>query len=256
MSDGLLRGTPRGSSGAVVESTRQGTAVRKTGDDRVVWQGQWLRVHACDALPEVYDLENNGYTMEMLNPLPRRIVDAERLARAMFNRLNTCVWPQQSTRRQSFNRKDHVSKVTHLLGQLRGNRDIAAKLLEYEKRIDWSAQIGVTAHGDPTIDNVMLRGTDIVIIDPLPSSTAVPDLRCVDLGKILQSIAGFENARYDELNPFHRAGEDWLKDYCGVKEIAAARYWCAVHLLRAIPYMPEGASKRVTQLFANVVRSL
>ncbi len=47
-------------------------------------------------------------------------------------------------------------------------------------------------HGDPTLANLMQRGHQYVLIDPLPPKVHVPSLREIDLAAMLQSAAGWE----------------------------------------------------------------
>lgn len=100
-------------------------------------------------------------------------------------------------------------------------------------------------HGDPTYDNMMQRGHAPVLIDPLPPyvNGEMPALAAVDVGKIMQSLLGYEAIKYgsslytaenandsfvtlhDCLPPSH---DDWV----------AAHWFLVTHIVRLIPYQP------------------
>ena len=75
-----------------------------------------------------------------------------------------------------------------------------------------------------------------MVIDPIPATPAVPDLKSVDMGKIMTSVIGFERARYGEFPVINSLAFSTLS----ANELKATKYWAAVHLLRALPYTPSG----------------
>src|SRR5437588_835106 len=83
---------------------------------------------------------------------------------------------------------------------------------------------------------------ELLLIDPIPATPAVPDLLCVDVGKMLQSAVGWESVRYQR--PFRHGVSDLtrcltLDEY----EWEASSYWCGVHLLRTLPYVDPSIHK-------------
>ncbi|MGB2791296.1 MAG: hypothetical protein WBC29_01965 [Candidatus Moraniibacteriota bacterium] len=247
--------TLHGSSGAWV-ALLDDDKILKTGGRRVVEQGQWLMDHTNFATPVVKDVTDEGYTMMRYVEINRGITHGESLVQNMLTLLNEHIWSKPAN--VHFIEEAHTAKVRDLLNQADVSSDTGIKLFDVFKKIDWGMQIACLTHGDPTLDNVMARRDgSLVLIDPIPATRAVPDLRCVDLGKILQSCVGFEKARYGKMEWASSPGTLWLSEIAGDNEARAAKYWCAVHLLRAIPYMKDkGAMDRVTRLFTDYVGRL
>lgn len=98
-------------------------------------------------------------------------------------------------------------------------------------------------HGDPTLDNVLVRPVSapardpLVLTDPLPPDDRIPNDRAVDLGKLLQSALGWESVRRGKGWPTdtrHRVkvvldGEDY-------KTACRSWFWCLIHFIRILPY--------------------
>ena len=77
-----------------------------------------------------------------------------------------------------------------------------------------------------------------------PATPAVPDLRAVDYGKILQSCMGFEQARYDRSDMLFHVTPEELKLRVGDEnEWNATVLWAIVHFLRFMPYAPDDATR-------------
>lgn len=96
-------------------------------------------------------------------------------------------------------------------------------------------------HGDPTLANVLMRGDDIVICDPIMPRGKIPSDYAVDVGKMLQSAIGWENHLYD----LHTPMEPCVRAALGIDtecrpsmgEIRRSWFWCMVHLIRILPYV-------------------
>ena len=252
-------GVVRGSSGATFTESFGNVTKVGTGNGRVLEQGMWLQMRSTPLLPEVYTtgeiFDDDEYVMELLSPLPRPLVDTAVLGQRIIMALKPNIWvlPPENT----LNVDAHLWKVEGLMRSANIGRDVVNKMLSAFDAVDWSSQrVGLT-HGDPTFDNVMLRGSDIVLIDPIPSTPAVPDLRVVDAGKVLQSAYGFETARYGiEFHVDSETVQEAVLACLDEDEHLAARYWCAVHFLRALPYMKKEVRTDVVNCFASVVRDL
>jgi hypothetical protein len=223
----------RGSSGAEIAEV---PAVLKAGDERVALQGRWLQNHPWPMLPQVYDVSTTSYLMERLTDPPYAMVNHRAFLSRVYDALQTLWWRPPAVQ---FSPDAHHEKLNslplgvqqiHVLNDLRVLSD----------RINWRG-LGVgLSHGDPTLDNVMLRGSQVVLIDPIPATPAVPDLWAVDTGKLLQSVLGYELLRYSD--PTY----EWRIDPLNLRQLVdndnewiATVYWCVVHLLRALPYMPN-----------------
>jgi hypothetical protein len=234
----------RGSSGAVVSLFRN--CVVKSGNERVGAQGAWLGRHESPATPRVFNVKPTSYEMERLSELPRHVIHPTKLAYEMTEKLSEHVWSQEA--RVFFNPNMHLHKMENLIGAMA----FTEKFRGVFESIKWGdLEYGLT-HGDPTYDNVMLRHGEVVLIDPLPATTAVPDLIAVDRGKMLQSVMGFEMVRYGDRS-FDGAQLPYIIDE---NEYRAALYWCAVHFLRAIPYVEEGIRSDLFNRAVLAVRGL
>lgn len=208
---------------------------------RVSDQRRWLREHAgADVVSIISSGARDEMIMERLYPLDfGSYLDSERMAHITTAALQS-VWKHQGV--VSLSVDAHVHKVTRLCRTY--GVDIAP-LSDTFLRIDWKALHACQTHGDPTFENVMARRDgSVVLIDPIPATSAVPNLRCVDLGKVLQSIGGWEQLRYshEPQAPRPRAIDAYLDTVTDDKnEQCAARYWHVVHLMRALPYV-KGAT--------------
>ena len=93
-------------------------------------------------------------------------------------------------------------------------------------------------HGDPTAENTVFGGK--IVLDPIPPSGAVPLFPACDMGKVLQSIVGYEvfkNGYQFKRRIALRAARKFLdsvpKDD---NEAAAAVFFCVLAFIRAVPY--------------------
>lgn len=110
-------------------------------------------------------------------------------------------------------------------------------------------------HGDPTFDNLMMYHGLPVLIDPLAANPAIPSDIAVDVGKILTSLNGFEEIRYNKVFKNKRDAKYILKncviDDYGEKAWVRSLYWCGIHMYRAIPYMKSIRVKKGLLGIAN-----
>ena len=110
--------------------------------------------------------------------------------------------------------------------------------------IDFEAlQTGMT-HGDPTVENSIM--SDGIILDPIRPSGAVPAFPAADMGKILQSIVGYEQRKYDgaaDVGLAISAGREFLDEVArDENERTAAQMFGALAFLRTVPYYRESIS--------------
>jgi len=222
----------RGSSGAVISEV---PFIIKEGDARVALQGRWLQAHPWGMLPRVYAVDETSYVMERLVDPPYAMLNHRAFLSRVFMVLQELRWRPAAVR---LNHDAHLLKLRDL--PIVRNAHELDRFAILGERIDWDTlNVGLT-HGDPTLDNVMLRGSDIVLIDPIPATPAVPDLWSVDTGKLLQSLLGYEVLRYADTTYDWRLEPEHLRQLVqNNNEWQATVYWCVVHLLRAIPYMPN-----------------
>lgn len=214
--------------------------------DNAFAQAQWLMVHETWMTPHVFNCDSlhSFYTMEKLDIPP--VVLGPRLAKIMFHSIwigmTETVW-QAPARHLEWDQEAMNQKLKTLVTKY-NLEDVYQTLLIHWPNDD--AIIKCLSHGDTTWDNIMVRkddklGDNFVYIDPLPSSPAIPDRRAVDTGKMLQSIVGYERAKYGVLSPWvcpvpvEKLGA-LIHD---AAEWNATVWWCIVHLLRRFPYADD-----------------
>jgi len=115
---------------------------------------------------------------------------------------------------------------------------------EWTRRIERYDLEVVTTHGDPTRSNRMRNSAgDLVLIDPIPANERMPSLRAVDLGKMAQSLLGYEHVRFGW--PMPTTDVDKFIDSFAYDdaEREATRYFTLVHLLRLLRYTPDHLRK-------------
>lgn len=253
-----LPGSLHGSSGATIKVGRN--IVWKSGP-RAEEQGTYLLrgFYANTALPAVVNRNCDGYTMERLYDEPDGVLPGLHTTEHKFSdvmdALNV-VWVSGNITPLTIDLVAHQDKVLGLCERCDIGRDTVSLLNDTMYDIAWHQLRAVLTHGDPTVDNLMYRGQTPVLIDPIPATTAVPDLECVDIGKVGQSAMGYEAARYGTGAP--EVFEDFFITFMsGISnEHLARRYWTAIHLLRALPYMPEERKKNVRELFYEATRRI
>jgi hypothetical protein len=253
-----------GHSGA--EITLIHNACIKTGEGevgrRVAAQGDFidsLAGRAKESFPTIFGRWSNGYAMERLTPAGRRPISTA----TIVNTLRLSVWPQPA--RVAVDWEAHKDYLFFRLLEL--NDDIVPSRL---KVLEWFAKSLATVreldltpcltHGDPTRDNVMCRACggryrEPVLIDPIPARPEVPDLLAVDLGKILQSVYGYELI-LEGIAPRQYTYEGCPEAFESVStqhDRMAAHYFMAFHFLRLLPYMPDKLKPVMGRRLANLL---
>lgn len=232
----------RGSSGATIRLYADGSVGKlcRTDSGRTAAQGRWLSAHRSAALPRVMSLHELGYQMEPLVSAPIWALDHHIVLHQLVGILDQYIWSQPAEvwwSRHAFN-----DKISALLDTFKLDDVIRSTLLRLRDSVDWSALPTCLTHGDPTLDNVMFRPAtgELVVADPVPATPAVPDVRAVDLGKMLQSAVGWERVRYGGYSSGARFGPAAVRTHAvDANEWRATVLWCAVHVLRALPYVAK-----------------
>lgn len=241
-----------GSSGAVIDVFPDYVIKTGTADvgTRVRLQANWLDKHRSSAVPVIFETYPHGYMMERLeevHPFSLTVADLDaiigRLARGVWSRGPEVVMLEKAHVEKIGILADHASR--EMLDFLWDARDVA-----FDRRQRWCL-----THGDPTLDNVMVRMGHFVISDPIPATPAVPDLWAVDLGKILQSLVGFEMVRYGVTphNPVSVRPQHLLETLVKPDRIRAV-YWCVVHLMRAMPYVDDTIHDKLRECAHDAIR--
>lgn len=193
----------RGSSGAQIHILPDKVIKLDTErtKGRVREQGLWL-LDSHTHLPWVSTIRHDGYEMEVLDPIGLDLDDPMPLLTEVMG----AYWKILDKRRT-----DSLTNIAYkkcMQNELRRYIiDICSTLSQYftglqliqaVDEITWPIMNRQWTHGDPILDNVMRRpGTnDIVIIDPIPPASAIPSYPYTDVGRFVQSAAGYEKIRY------------------------------------------------------------
>lgn len=247
----------RGSSGATITMTGDDVMKRHFGHgDAVVAQGEWLMRNKSPAVPEVYRVYAESYVMERLFDPPNALLDHDMVIRVMINQLRLHIWSQPAL--VPINHQVLYDKISALVDKYQVGH-IWTQLYKIRGAVNWSRLPTCLTHGDPTYDNVMLRVDtgELVLVDPLPATLAIPDLRSVDIGKMLQSVLGWEAVRYGSGEYQLRVAPAEFRATLSVmielseEEWIASIFWCVVHFLRTLPYVPPGTQVGVRRLISD-----
>ena len=238
----------RGSSGADIQV--DDSIALKFGGPRVVEQGRWLLAHGrmTRALPRVLNVMDDGYMMERLDDVV--FLDEVNTLEGYGKLLAALreVWAvphQQPWGPVSFDMAAHLQRMEPLIPASRVTPLQTQIMLRALGHIDWRSLDWATTHGDPIIDNVMKRDGQFVLIDPIPATPAIPDVKASDLGRVLQSVLGYEKYRYgfdyELLDPL-----EWIDQHVAVgmksswtqaNEMFATVYFAVFHLMRSTVYV-------------------
>lgn len=242
----------RSTSGAVV--LQLGDHVVKLGDTgpvgvRVGEQARWLEHHRdISSLIDVTPLTDTAYAMPACNDLPRPL-DASWAFDLLVHALRP-VWdrpPNHPGQESPFLDK---LQNTYYLHRVIMPRDLYEVAIELYTEVDWDRVPRCLTHGDPTFTNLMMCGEQPVLLDPLPSSPTVPDVRAKDIGKIIQSLHEYEGTvlGWDYDTAPHPS---WARELCEDDNEWLASLFCfTLHLIRLIPYSGNG------EYWAGVARRL
>lgn len=252
----------RGSSGATLNVLGDRVVKNDISDvpvdsvSRVVAQGLWLQHHSSPMLPRVYHVYARSYVMERLITPPFWALDHLLILRHMYTKLMGHIWCQRWVVDPNL---DHIQIKYRDLCAKFDQTFIREDLDILFDKIDWDSLRRCLTHGDPTFDNVMFRdsenGGDLVIADPIPATTAVPDLMSVDLGKILQSALGWEEIRYGSRTFKFRAGAVNVMELApNDNERRATAFWGAMHLLRTFPYTDDNIHHTLKERIRAAIR--
>jgi hypothetical protein len=158
--------------------------VAKRGDASVTEQGKLCQTLGERIAPKVVQFLEDGYEMEMLRQPPGRGVAQ---LYAVYHKLSVLVWTKPS-----------VYWDDSWLTPLRTWARLSARWLDdlIVELYPTEPMTGYTLiHGDPCMSNVMYRGDELIITDPMPRMQYRREIPCrpeVDWGKLVQSTMGWE----------------------------------------------------------------
>jgi hypothetical protein len=226
----------RGGSGAIITRVSD-NVVRKTGSERIGLEGRWLRNNPAPSIVKlVGPVFDDEYKMELLQPRPVWPRANDYLYRiASILALDVWCKPAQHLMLNTIAHRDRQQPLLKFLG------GSVIQFTQMYYSIPWQNLVLCRTHGDPIIDNVMSRDGDLVLIDPIPATQAIPDYLAVDVGRLLQSAVGYERARYNEgpeatEDPLDRIIEmaySTMNHRVHKHEMITCYYFAVFHLLRA-----------------------
>lgn len=229
-----------GNSGATIEthvSPEPGLSyVRKSGGDTDLAKQVAICKYLKEVSPEIRKAGSGWYEMELLHHTPvgeHPHTTLLRITHALMGKV-WCLSPLYSSNHKWLDElSEQVKKIAPWIPE---------ELLD--RVYPWSSSmVYCMTHGDPTIANAMQRDSgDIVLIDPLPPRPATPSMREVDVGKMLQSLSGWEGVRSGRepsrmnMDPAHVVGACMpFAHRISVEAWAARCYlWAAVHCARVV----------------------
>ena len=240
-----------------MESTSGATlTVRKSAPigkarNRLFAQAEWLKQFDSLNIVKVLEITEDGYTMPYLEPT-LDVQPAGLAGRTIFilTRDVWC-WPSMNTFK--------LSEFTKYVGSF-GNVELevfTSRMLPEILRQEF-----VMTHGDPTFENTLSLDGEVVLVDPLPDPALegrMPDVRAVDLGKILQSALGYEAIKRGLLESYILDLPTWktVRYTCrGPEEWDLARYFCALHIARFIPYQTPELRRKWMYWYASLLELL
>lgn len=249
----------KGLSGAVVIDNNDGTVTKSGGiAARTKEQGEWILRHGGTVFPRVTRVFDDGYVMEKLEHVEYWDVSPSFSVPTLVRH----IWNQPPVVPPTPQTKELLkAKMTHTI-----NKYLADHIDEATKReIMVSAEIAgdgayrmkhCLTHGDPTAENVMRRSeNEFVFIDPIAATEVVPDSPAVDIGKMLQSAYGWEDAKYSNglvayrrLDVKHYVEDDRL--------FAVGEAWAVVHVMRAVPYVLRNIPDSLPRVLTVLKRAI
>lgn len=211
-------------------------------------QAEFMRFHGQGIFPRIFEVGDDWYEMEALHHLEETY---EGIYEDM-RRLLTRVWRTRSfVRAADVLTDDHEQYISDRAGMYRD------AMLKWLRRIQSYSLLAVEyTHGDCTIENLMRKSTGkLCFIDPLPASPKMPALQSVDIGKMLQSCWGYEEAKgtAKSIGWDRRDLVDHILDKSTEQERDASLYFMCVHYLRLIPYQHKTLQPFFLGMFASAL---
>lgn len=239
---------------------RTGTFVRDQG----AWLSRWSVERGINMLPKVSEIFAGGYTMETVHVPPLRELDVTELCERILSLLESQLWPKETGRMFTYDNflVAHRPYVQRLVRDVLIERDkykqLNVTLRDFYQRINWNSLTSGLTHGDCIVDNVGFKlGTaqpqsHIILLDPIPATDALPNWRVVDVGRIIQSMIGYEDVRYHRSSNTidHDAATttvlNWyMPNHFNVNEARACLYFSVIHMLRAVRTTTPGTAARL-----------
>lgn len=221
---------------------------------RIVQQAAYLKLLTpSEVLPTVYSTTRWGYSMERLR-MPTQD-EFTNLEDNIIIALGEVGAEPRIKERDSAWLMTHFSYIMHRIRKYLPFYEADVSLVMKAVRDLLLLEEPTWIHGDTTFDNVMYRDDQLVLIDPLPPypNWEMPPFVMSDVGKVLQSLYGYESVKYSGLVPPRNA---YVKDFLSTYDYDSAflaLYFCMCHYTRLFPYQPEAKHELFRELFDRVL---
>lgn len=168
-----------------------------------------------------------GYMMNRLQHEPLNGIYEHELFRAMISILSQQVWNRRHVPNNwRFDLEVFCNglcpemDIRHMLSELFPKKEIH----------------GCYIHGDPTLSNLMAdKDCNIYLIDPIKPIGKMPWMQEVDVGKMLQSVIGWEHVAFGWDMPDDRC-IDLFDHVFSEAELQRSVFWLMIHAMRILPY--------------------
>ena len=246
----------RSTSGATIIGTRD--TVFKIAEpksptlERIRQQGLWLSRHNVPELPIVLKTFDVGYAMpryhrRTLSPTDGCVYIIDALSK-VWGLVDTDYTPR-------FSPDSFVGYVTYV-GQWLGLSDAARLSQTLVTSVDgW---FECTVHGDPTLDNLMMdHNGRHVLTDPIPYHRYMPSVAVSDLGKVIQSVWGYESIIESggaAPTPDRETVYEYIAERFGRMALHDARAFAVLHMLRLIPFQESLGHRAAVRQFKEITR--
>lgn len=220
-------------TGAFVEpGPAPGLVTKRGGSADLLLQSEIMARAGVSVFPEVSHRYRDSYAMEALLPQPTPLNYAEHLARleGIRQEMLPSIWrhPPVAFPRApgGWKQETHEWLRAHAPHMIEAFDDLYANYDPDECLI----------HGDPTLSNLMVtQRRRVKMIDPAPPRAGLPQLKEVDLGKLLQSAMGWEHlTMLDWPEPIDEEALDYVASF-GLR----VAFWGAFHCLRVVVRYPD-----------------
>lgn len=218
-----------GFSGAEIFFSKDKVLKKTPKAEAQVRQMQALTWNVC---PKVLEVAPNYFIMERLMEPTLKALTSRTMMRCVFDLLTRKVhcFPNEDKFADDWRQE---------LQQFLSSRSPALNIALFRLYPTMDSGHYCLTHGDATLANVLVTDTGhIKMIDPLPPAGKIPPLKEVDYGKLMQSALGWESLVICE--PSTVSSETLVQELLlNIPDPMMQNktwFWCAVHLLRILPY--------------------
>lgn len=203
--------------------------LKRGGTTDIQQQANLCKLLGRDVCPEIYSIGEDYYTMEMLSEYPIE-GSTSHLFEKIISLLDDKVWHQPLPKTVIYS-----NEWREILAEWAYKTFDSAFPCELIKEVYPESEYeSCLIHGDPTFANCMLRGEQLILIDPVPARVMLPSTKYLDYGKLLQSAAGWEHlldSRYSK----DMSRIDFVLSYLNPANHRKALFWAMINCARVYP---------------------